>query len=489
MATLRQWRVILHLELNRKKNIREQIIEGIIQEIRKGRLLPGTLMPGSRELAGHLNVNRNTIIKVYQELAGMQIIKTIKRKGTFVTENPIPQNLPVPVIPKRPQPAFAFNNFTDSFLTAEIPPGHWQVRFDDGYPDPKLAPGGKFITMYKNLTFQNTRQKKSEYTSGNSYRQLVTEVSRMLRNRRGLNMDERHLCLMLSTRMALYMVTKTLLQPGDTVVVENPGSAFSWQTFERAGATLLPVDVDEKGICTDKLEMLCNKKKIKAVYIKPGCQYPTTVTLSQERRKQLLLLAEKFGFAIIETDFNYEFCYDETATLPLAAKSIEGNVIYITNLSRMMAPLNLIGCVAGPEAFMRSLQSLYYSIYQRADAVLEQTVADMMKLDIIGRHARASTRIYKKKRDAMAGFIDKYLHPHVNYHLPAAGLAYWLNFDQRHNIDTLRKRLSNVNVWIPPTNLVAYNNVPPNALRIGFAALTSREAEKGIIAISQAFRK
>ncbi|RFM37050.1 aminotransferase-like domain-containing protein [Chitinophaga silvisoli] len=487
--TLRQWKNILYFDLDRKKNLGNQIEEGITREIENGRLRAGMLLPGYRELAAYLGVSRNTIALVYAELGSKGILKSVKRKGTFVAEAMLNKNSLPKKIEHPKGCSFPFNNFTGDIINTEVPPGHWRIKVDDGYPDPKLAPSGRFVATYKQMAFRTTRQKKAEYNSGNSFKQLTSETCRWLQSRRSLNMDDRNLCLIISSRMALYMVAQVLLQKGDIVVVEEPGAAICWQTFQRAGAELFPIIVDNEGIRTDILERELQNKKIKAVYVTPGCQYPTTVTLSKPRRDHLLKLSEQYGFAIIETDNDHEFYYSPTITLPLATKNIEGNVIYIGNLSRMMAPLNLICCVAGPAAFIKSLSLLFYSIYQRADAVLELTVADMMRTDVIGRAARSSQRAYEKKRNNMASYIEKYLRPYVSYNLPDGGLSFWLTFDKKSNIENLRKRLSEQNIWLPPTNLVAYESISPNALRIGYASLSRSEAENTIIAIADYFKK
>ncbi|NLR76988.1 PLP-dependent aminotransferase family protein [Chitinophaga eiseniae] len=482
----RAWKNVLSFELDRqRKNLSQQIEDGIVHEISNGRLTPGMLLPGYRELASLLGVSRNTIAAVYTEMASKGILKSVRGKGTLIADHiPHQRDIAVRKVTHKQKLSFTFNEFNNEIITTEVPPGRWQVKVDDGFPDPKLAPSGKFVATYKLMSFRSTRQKKAEYNSGNSFRQLFLEAGRMLRTRRGLHIDDSNLCIIISSKMALYMIAQTLLQKGDVVAVEDPGGAICWQTFQRAGAMLLPVQVDSEGIRTDILERELQQKKIKAVYISPSCQYPTTATLSLQRRKHLIALSEKYGFAIIETDYNHEFSFDPSAPLPLASNNVEGNVIYLTNLSRMMAPLNLICCVAGPAAFIQSLHALYYSIYQRADAVLELTVADMMKTDIIGRAARASLREYRKKRDNMVAYIEKHLHPLVSANVPDAGLALWLIPDQRFNTDNIRKRLLEMDIWIPPANLIAYSKHPPNALRIGYASLSPRESINTIEAIA-----
>ncbi|QHS60821.1 aminotransferase-like domain-containing protein [Chitinophaga agri] len=489
MAVLRKWNTILFFEIDRNKIIHDQIVNGITRQIKSGHLEPGMLLPSYRELASLLKVNRHTIAQAYEELADKGILRSEKRKGTFVGEGLFSErrqftlsDATTDLMP--PNSNFSYNQFAEQIVSSEIPAGLWKIRVDDGYPDPQLAPTAKFISAYKRMSLQSARQKKSEYDGGNSYYLLAREICNMLRSRRSLNLRGENICIIHSTRMALYMVARTILLPGDNIVVEDPGSSISWQTFRQVGAKLIPIPVDNDGICTTKLEEICKEMKIKAVFITPGCQYPTTATLSLQRKKHLQALSEQYGFAIIETDHNHEFCYDPGLTLPLASDGIERNTIYISNVSRMMAPLNLMAFVAGPRTFVQSLRGLYNTIYQRGDAILEQTVTDMIKSDIIGQYARSSLKIYQHKRDIMKYLLDRHLGKYANYNLPYAGLAYCIKIDSQYDINTLRRRIRNNSIWIPPQELIASTDGNPNILRIGFASLSNQELERGIVEIT-----
>ena len=101
---------------------------------------------------------------------------------------------------------------------------------------------------------------------------------------------------------------------------------------------LLRVQVDEYGIDVDAIEKICRRKKIKALYITSHHHYPTTVTLIASRRIKLLSLAEKFGFIIIEDDYDYDFHYLSSPILPLVSADTKGMVVYIGTLSKTIAP-------------------------------------------------------------------------------------------------------------------------------------------------------
>jgi len=132
---LRQWKINWNIALNNDSPVYKQIEKNIIIEISKGRLASGTPMPGSRELASHLKVNRNTVAKAYEQLVVKGWLQVKGKRGTFVADP-----LPVAITTngnghtKEQKAAFSFNIFGVEQLPFTITETNWQVRFDDGLP-------------------------------------------------------------------------------------------------------------------------------------------------------------------------------------------------------------------------------------------------------------------------------------------------------------------------------------------------------------------
>src|SRR5690606_14267509 len=149
--------------------------------------------------------------------------------------------------------------------------------------------------------------------------------------------------------MALSLVARSLVQPGDVVAVEALAYPYAVDVFRRAGAEIVPLTVDPHGIVTEELESLVQKRRVRLVYVTPHHQYPTTVTLSAQRRLALLALARRERVAVLEDDYDQEFHYDGRPVLPLASNDPAGNVIYVGTLAKILAPgLRLAFIVAPP---------------------------------------------------------------------------------------------------------------------------------------------
>ncbi|MBN9296825.1 MAG: PLP-dependent aminotransferase family protein [Filimonas sp.] len=470
--TLRPWKTIIPLALDGDKAVYQQIADGIIMEIKRGRLKPGTPLPGTRILAEDLGVNRKTVVLAYEGLLDEGWLESIPKKGTFISEK-----LPV-------QTGFTKQNNTAKQPVAkpslaEVAPKPLIV-FNDGLPDVRLAPMEELARAYKRIFQQKVRWRMLGYGSERGDERLRSALTSMLSHDRALSIDNDGICVTRGSQMALYLTAHTLLKRGDVVAVEDPGYAAAWRTFENAGAKLLPVQVDEQGICTETLEKICRRKKLKAVYVTPHHQFPTTVSMKADRRMHLLQLANKYGFYIIEDDYDHEYHFGIRSLLPLASNGqTANNVIYISSLSKLIAPSVRIGYIAGPPSFIDGVAALRLMIDRQGDTVMEQAIAELMEDGEIRRHAKRAYTVYASRRKQMAFLIDSYLANKVTYKMPEGGLAYWLTINHPTDTGKLNKKLLQKGVSIIPTEPFSFHKTGLSAIRLGYASLTQEEMEAG----------
>ena len=152
------------------------------------------------------------------------------------------------------------------------------------------------------------------------------------------------------SQMALALLSKTFLRPDDIVVVEELGYRSAWEVFRQVGAKVIGVPVDNDGMDVDGLERVIAQQRVRAVYVAPHHQYPTTVTMAAGRRLRLMELARAHRFAIIEDDYDHEFHYDGRPVLPLASADRFGVVIYVGTFSKVLAPALRLGYIVAPNS-------------------------------------------------------------------------------------------------------------------------------------------
>ncbi|SFF03128.1 GntR family transcriptional regulator / MocR family aminotransferase [Chitinophaga sp. CF118] len=472
----------LQLSFNSREPIYQQIKTYIVSEIQRGRLLPGVLLPGTRILAKQLKVNRNTIIMVYEQLTAQGWLTSQYKSGTRISDT-----MPAGRQPDKPVHIdIPFNNFTFP-VTQPYSKGDYEIAFDDGQPDLKLTPLLTEITKEcKRLLQRRTNKQLLQYNSERGNEKLLLEINGILNNDRGLAMTPPNICITYGHQLSIYLTARTLIKPGDHIAVEHPGYQPAWHTFTMAGAQLHQVATDGEGINIEQLESLCKKQQLKAVYVTPHHQYPTTVPLSATRRKQLLALSETYHFMIIEDDYDHEYYFTKDHILPVAGIQQSGNVIYIGTLSNKI-PLSF---VCGPVAFIQSLAASHMMIYQQENPVLELAVTNLMKSGELRKHQHYTRTVYQKKMEVAAGIISTEFTGVASFTKPLGGLAVWLELYTTCTPDQLSQKLQSagMNVVSPYRYYdPLYNG--PLGLRLGYASMEEPLLIRGLEKMSKVLQQ
>jgi len=393
---LREWEFQIQLDEQSDKAIYLQIADAIINDIHSGRLKAGDALPGSRNLAQRLKVNRNTIVEALSVLLIEGWLVSRERQGTFVAST-----LPDFKEAQTATPIAASINDTSS--------GSTLLQIDDGYPNSKIAPVNELARAYRQIFNQKAKWQLMGYSSEFGNLEFRKAVVQMLNHQRGMRVNEQHICITRGSQMAMYLAAQCLLSKGDYVIIENPGYKPAWEAFDQSGAKLLPAKVDNEGlIIEDVMTYLKLHKNIKAIYVTPHRQYPTTVTLSLKRRLELIKLSNKYGFTIIEDDYDNEFHFGYRPTLPLSSFMELKNYVYIGTMSKVVAPALRIGYIASNDyTLIKKVGRLRKIIDVQGDSIMEQAVLQLIKDGTIKRHIKKATNYYKIKRDITEALLKK----------------------------------------------------------------------------------
>lgn len=475
---LRPWKTIFNISFNSDQTLVEQISEVIRKEISRGRLERGTPLPGTRILAEDIGVNRKTVVFAYEALIEEGWLESKYKSGTFISEN-------LPLI-KKQQPAvqkkaatFEYIHYNPFYLTDRALEGS-RIVFNEGAPDTRLVPLNELSRAYKRIFQRKGKWGLLGYSSEKGDYKLREMLSIMLSRDRGLHVNPETICVTRGSQMAIYLVAKVLIKSGDTVVVENPAYYAVQKIFRETGAILKTVAIDKDGINVEELEDLCRKTKIKAVYVTPHHQFPTTITMKAGRRIKLLELSLKYNFAIIEDDYDHEYHFGAGNKLALASNEKSDNVIYISSLSKLIAPAIRVGYVTGPIAFMQSLVNLRVQIDRQGDTILEHAIAELMEDGTIKRHARKVVAIYKERRDLMEVCLHENFGNTISFQKPTGGLAFWVKFNEPIDLTHYITLLEQKGVQIVPPGSFYLDNQPKNSIRLGYGSLNKEELTEGL---------
>lgn len=478
------YKTLIHIDRDAPVTLYIQVCNNFISLITNGTLKPSDVLPSSRILAELIGINRNTVKLAYEELVSQGWAESVERKGVFVLSK-----LPViskTIVPKEDKEIDNGDSFvwTNNFKNA-IPNRNYQkalLTIDDGFPDVRLAPVDQLMREYRSLSRKFYGKNFLKYGSSKGSENLRNSISNYLANTRGLTTSPDNILISKGSQMGIYLTSQLLLNASDTIAVGVSNYSFADETFKHMEAKLLRIPIDANGMDIDYLEEMLQKPKnvIKAVYVIPHHHFPTTVTLSMQRRLKLLNLAKQYHFAIIEDDYDFDFHYENKPYLPLASIDHNHNVIYIGSISKTFAPALRIGFMCASSGFIDAAASLRELIDKQGDTLLEDAFSVLFNNGEMDRHFRKSLKIYKQRRNLFCDLLESDFKETINFTIPEGGLAVWSNFDPKIDLHQMSQTASKNGLNIDNGNFYKNESFVTNAMRMGFASLDEKEMIKAL---------
>ncbi len=297
------------------------------------------------------------------------------------------------------------------------------------------------------------------------------------------------------SQQALDLIGKILINPGDLILTEIPtylGALQAWRAYQ---ADYTSVPIDDQGLQIEYLEeALCGGPKF--MYILPNFQNPGGVTLSMERRLQLIEIADHYGVPIIEDDPYGELRYEGEHLPPLVVLDAQhlssrsnysngqgfmrGNVIYISTFSKTLAPgLRLAWIVAPAEVIQRCVMAKQ-GMDLHTSSLVQMTAYEVLKDGFLSNHIRLIRQVYGERRDCMLDCLQRYFPPGAVWTHPKGGLFLWVTLPEE--IDTLAlmpKALDNKVAYVPGTAFFP-DGSGHNTFRLNFSNASPENIDLGI---------
>lgn len=461
---MRRWELTFTLDASSGLPLFLQLSKAVADDIRIGRLKPGDVLPGTRALAERLGVHRNTVITSYQELAAEGLVRSQWGGGTFVAE--LPPASPMLVPAAIPAPSYAVAPPLSRPPSARVPPG--MLMMFRGIPDVRLLPVAMLARAYRRAVSGHGRALLS-YGDPQGHVRIRSELATMLSRTRGLPVTAENVMVTRGSQHALDVVARGLIAPGDIVAVERLGDPSSRNALRLAGAHLVPLPIDDEGLDVDALAKLIARQQLRAIYVTPHHQFPTTVVMSAARRMRLAKLAFDHGIAIIEDDYDHEFHYEGKPILPLAAGADRANVVYVGSLSKVFAPGLRTGFIVAPPRLLDRLVGVRIASDLQGDAALEYAIADLLEDGELLRHIRRMRRIYLVRRDALAAALERHLGGALRFRVPDGGMAVWASVDHDIDIAAWARAGERQGVLFCGARVYSFDGSDEPYLRLGFS--------------------
>jgi GntR family transcriptional regulator/MocR family aminotransferase len=487
----RDWELVIDFDRETSLPPFLLIARALTADIQRGRLRPGDRLPGSRRLAESLGVHRNTVLAAMAELIAEGWIETAPGRGAFVTRaipdqrgRPFSRRLGV----RRHIPASA------AFPLPEPPIAYRQpvlprgtLNLSHGAPDVRLIPARAIGRAYRRVMALRGAEVLA-YGDPEGHPRLRAALASMLTNTRGLSITADDVFVTRGSQMALTLAARALLRPGDVVAVEQIGYRPAWEAFRAAGATVVPVTIDRNGLDVDALQRLARRETLRAVYLTPHHQYPTTVTLKAARRLSLLALARATRIAIIEDDYDNEFHFDGRPVLPLASADHAGLVVYVGTLSKILAAGLRIGYLVAPPAVLANVGAIRSLLDTQGDLATEAAVASLMEDGEVQRHVARVRRVYANRREILASSLRRVFGDDVGFTVAPGGMALWVHLRMAVDFDAWAQRSVEHGVSWYTGRRYAFDGQQQPYARFSFAWLNERELPEAVRRMAAALK-
>ena len=388
----------VHLRLDGRQDLTEQIYRQVRAAIEQGRLRAGDQLPASRTLAKELGVSRNTVGSAYEWLAGEGLLEGRQGAGTFVSRadvRPAPAPDAVATSALRPR----------AFWTKVGPPRTWapqRRRYDFrlGLPDASLFP---FETWRRLLTSELRRDTGSSgYGASAGHERLRAAIARHVGTARAVQADADQVVVTGGTQQGLDLIARVLLEPGDVVAVEEPGYPQARLLFESLGMRVVPVPVDEHGLIVADLPAAA-----RLVFVCPSHQMPLGMPLSMPRRQALLAWAEEHDAAVVEDDYDSEFRFGGRRMDALHALDAAGRVFYVGTFSKTLEPALRLGFVIAPAPLAQVLASARYLSDWHSPLAGQAAMARFIEEGLFARHLHATRTEYEARHGLLVQALSQ----------------------------------------------------------------------------------
>ncbi len=350
------------------------------------------------------------------------------------------------------------------------------ISLAGGIPDPRTFPREELADIARRMIIEYGDQ-ALQYSETKGILEVREMLSHFLFEFRGISVDAENILITTGSQQALDLIARALLDPGDIVITENPSYLAALGAFKIRGAKLVGIKIDKMGMDTYALEETVKKlkaegKKIKFIYTIPVGHNPAGTTMPTDRKRHLIEIANKYDLLVIEDDPYSYFVYDETVDVsPLKAYDSEDRVIYLSTVSKILAPGLRIGWIVSPSELTRRLELVKQYMDLHSPTLNQFIVAEAIRIGLVKDHAHKLAPFYREKRDAMLMAIKEYFPDNVWYTEPVGGFFVFV-YVLKKGFDTsrlLKKAIEKYKVAYVPGKSFHTDGAGENSMRLSFS--------------------
>lgn len=359
------------------------------------------------------------------------------------------------------------------------------ISFAGGNPSPKTFPADK-LAGYAEKLIREQGDSVLQYGGTLGTADLLGQVQKLF-EAEGLSPKKEELIILSGSSQGIDLLTKTLINPGDRIIVESPTFLGAIQTFKMYQADLIEAEMDEHGLIMEKLEKQIVQYQPKFIYTIPTFQNPTGRTLPAERRKQLAALAEKYGVIVLEDDPYAALRYAGEAQPSIKSFDQANRVVKLMSFSKTISPGLRVGAAYAPAEIIAKFNLGKQGQDVHTSNLTQQMVCEYIREGAYFDGIAANCAYYAGKLDAMYAAAEKYFPQGTKLVKPEGGMFLWAELPEGINATALFEEAVGRKVaYVPGTHFYAQGG-HDNTLRLNYTMADEAEIEKGMQLLGELF--
>ncbi len=364
------------------------------------------------------------------------------------------------------------------------------ISFAGGLPAPELFPTKEVIeATHRVLEQQGAMALQYGLTEG--YLPLREMIVRHMQ-RYGIFCAPDNVLITSGSQQALDLIGKVLINPGDQIAVEEPtylGALQAWNAYE---AEYVTIPTDEDGMRTDALEEALATRRIKFIYALPNFQNPSGITMSHERRVEMVRLADKYDVPIIEDDPYGQLRYEGKHEKPMIVIDAQnrpeecydsfelGNVIYLSTFSKTLCPGFRVAWMVGPREVIQKVVFAKQGADLHTSTLAQMVAYETARGGFLDKHVAMLREVYRQRRDLMLELMEETFPPEITWTRPKGGLFLWVRMPEgMSSVAVLEKAVQSKVAFVPGSPFYPHGG-GENTFRMNFSNATPEQIAEGI---------
>ncbi|MGY2402074.1 MocR-like pyridoxine biosynthesis transcription factor PdxR [Pseudomonas sp. SDO5271_S396] len=464
----------LHVVINGRKDLADQLYRQLREAISSGRLAAGAQLPPSRLLAEQLGVSRKTVSDTYATLTYEGLLVGQTGRGTFVSAR-TPQSNHLPIATE-----LACATSLARWASLPSPMRHptrdstLRYEFIGGATTRTQFPQDEWRRCTQDA-LRRIAQNSGFYSQPEGLPVLRDAIAGHIAFSRGVKCRDSDIVVTNGAQQALDLLARVVLEPGCTVAMEDPGYSPARQLFTAMGAHVQGVPVDAEGI---RVELIPDGTRL--IYVTPSHQFPLGMPMSLPRREALLARAFELGAIVIEDDYDSEFRYEGRPTDSLQSMDTRGVVTYVGTFSKTLLPELRLGYLVLPPVLLGAVVKAKQLTDQHSSTLPQWALAKFISEGYLLKHIRRCHNVYAGRRERILQRLAGDLSPWFEAVPTVAGFHMAALCKVTVNIPLLIGLARQVEVGLYPLDVFFHETPVRPGLIIGFGAIETLDIDPAL---------